>query len=143
MIMANVSFPKVFPVFVVMVLVQSVALTMVAHTPAHADTLVGRWCDTMIPGQLKYKQLIVITITDKGAAEMHSELGDGSSGTYRLKEKSGNIFEMVGSGSGDKYRVVPGNGDLQLLDNEGLIRTARRLDAKPRGGIVCLKGSKG
>jgi len=130
MIVANLSFPKACPVFVVMML--SLALTMVTFVPAFADTLVGRWCDTMIPGNPKFNRLIVISITDKGAAEIHSEFVDGSSGTYKLKEKSGNIFEKVSSGSGDKYRVVPGNGDLQLLDNEGLIRTARRLEAKPQ-----------
>lgn len=116
-------------------------LAMAVYVPAHADTLVGRWCDTMIPGQPKFIQLIVIAVTDKGTTEMRSKFGDGSSGTFRLKEKSGNIFEMVGSGSGDKFRVVPGNGDLQLLDNEGLIRTARRLEAKPRVGD-CITARK-
>jgi len=131
-----VRFPirKIFLGLVSMVFVQSVALTIAAHAPAYADTLVGRWCDTMIPGNPKFNHLIVIAITDRGAAEMHSEFGDGSSGTHNLKEKSGSIFEKVGSGSGDKYRVVPGNGDLQLLDNEGLIRTARRLEAKTKVG---------
>jgi hypothetical protein len=41
------------------------------------------------------------------------------------------MFEIVDSPSGDRYRIVPASGDLQLIDNDGLIRVARRLENRP------------
>jgi hypothetical protein len=109
-----------------------VLLVILAHAPAYGETLVGRWCDAMIPGMPKFNRLIVININDTGVVEVNSKFEDGSSNTSKLKEISGGIFKQIGSKTGDKYRVVPGSGELQLLDNDGLIRTARRLEAKAK-----------
>ena len=82
----------------------------------------------------KYNSVITILIDDQGNAEGRTKNNDGSSGRKKLKELSGNIYAKVGSNTGDKYRVVSSSGDLQLLDKDGLIRTAKRLENAPKAG---------
>ena len=101
---------------------------------AHAETTVGRWCDKQIPTMPKYNGILAIVITDDGAVELRTRWGDGSSLVTKLSEKAGGIYAAVGSSSGDKYRVVPADGNLQLLDNDGLIRVAIRLENTPQPG---------
>ena len=101
---------------------------------AHAETIVGRWCDKQIPTMPKYNGILAIVITDDGAVELRTRWGDGSSLVTKLSEQSGGIYTAVGSSSGDKYRVVPADGNLQLLDNDGLIRVAIRLENTPQPG---------
>jgi hypothetical protein len=101
---------------------------------AHAETTVGRWCDKQIPTMPKYNGILAIVITDDGAVELRTRWGDGSSLVTKLSEQSGGIYAAVGSSSGDKYRVVPADGNLQLLDNDGLIRVAIRLENTPQPG---------
>jgi len=100
----------------------------------HAETTVGRWCDKQIPTMPKYNGILAIVITDDGAIELRSRWGDGSSLVTKLSEQGGGIYAAVGSSSGDKYRVVPADGNLQLLDNDGLIRVAIRLENTPQPG---------
>ncbi len=101
---------------------------------AHAETTVGRWCDKQIPTMPKYNGIMAIVITDDGAVELRMRWGDGSSLVTKLSEQGGGIYAAVGSSSGDKYRVVPADGNLQLLDNDGLIRVAIRLENTPQPG---------
>ena len=101
---------------------------------AHAETTVGRWCDKQIPTMPIYNGILTIVITDDGAVELRTRWGDGSSLVTELSEQSGGIYAAVGSSSGDKYRVVPADGNLQLLDNDGLIRVAIRLENTPQPG---------
>jgi hypothetical protein len=101
---------------------------------SHAETTVGRWCDKQIPTMPKYNGILAIVITDDGAVELRARWGDGSSLVTKLSEQSGGIYAAVGSNSGDKYRVVPADGNLQLLDNDGLIRVAIRLENTPQPG---------
>ena len=101
---------------------------------AHAETTIGRWCDKQIPNMPKYNGILAIVITDDGAIELRSRWGDGSSLVTELSEQSGEMYAAVGSSSGDKYRVVPADGNLQLLDNDGLIRVATRLENTPQPG---------
>jgi hypothetical protein len=44
----------------------------------------------------------------------------------------GATFAVVDSPSGDVYRIVANTGELQLLDSDGLIRTATKLENEPQ-----------
>ena len=59
---------------------------------------------------------------------LRSKFNDGSSTVHELREVVGGIYVKIGSHTGDKYRIVPNTGDLQLLDDDGLIRMATRLE---------------
>ena len=97
---------------------------------AYAETVVGRWCDQMIPNNSKYNRLMEIVITDNGEDWLNSNFVVGSSGKNRLRELSGGFYKK--KDGNDKYRVVPNDGSLQLLDNDGLIRVASRLENNPK-----------
>ena len=88
----------------------------------------------MIPNMPKFNQTMAIVVGNDGKVVLQSKFGDGSSNTSQLRETAGGIYETVGSGSGDKYRIIPSNGNLQLLDNDGLIRVATRLENTPKSG---------
>ena len=105
-----------------------------AAGPVQAETTIGRWCDKQIPTMPQYNGIMEIVITDDGAIELRTRYGDGSNAVSVLNEQPGGIYAAVGSGSGDKYRVVPSDGNLQLLDNDGLIRIATRLENTPQSG---------
>jgi hypothetical protein len=104
----------------------------VLFQPAYGETTIGRWCDGMIPNMPKYNRTMAIVAGDDGKIVLQSKFGDGSSRTSQLRESAGGIYELVGSGSGDKYRIIPSDGSLQLLDNDGLIRVATRLGNTPK-----------
>jgi len=98
-------------------------------------TILGRWCDVMVPGNQRLRRETTIVTTDNGLVA-RTKFFDGSRQTLRLKEQ-GSVMLVVGSGSGDAFRVSGGTGDLQLLDRDGLIRIARRLEnARQPGDCV-------
>lgn len=99
---------------------------------AQAGTTVGRWCDRMIPSMSQYNTVMEIVITDSGDVELRSSSADGSSSTVALDEQSGGIYRQVDSHTGDRYRIVLSDGNLQLLDDGGIIRVARRLENIPQ-----------
>lgn len=101
---------------------------------ASAETVLGRWCDRMLPNQPKYNGIITILVTDGGSVQAFVKYGDGSSRKGTLREDGGNIYSKLGSATGDRYRIVPSTGNLQLIDNDGLIRTATRLENKAQPG---------
>ena len=101
------------------------------------DSVIGRWCDRMIPNMPKYNRTMDIVVADDGRVLLRARFGDGSSSVNELREAAGGIYEKVGSVTGDKYRVVPNTGNLQLLDQDGLIRIAARLESTPQRG-ECL-----
>ena len=111
----------------------SVAFLIVSATSAAAgETTIGRWCDRMIPGTPTYNRIMAIVIADNGKVVLQSQFRDGSSSTTReLREAAGSIYEKIGSTSGDKYRIIPSTGNLQLLDEDGLVRVAARLENTP------------
>jgi hypothetical protein len=98
-----------------------------------SEVTIGRWCDQMALG----KREMAIRVTDQGQAVAFSRFYGGSTLSAPLAENAGNIFAVIDSPSGDQYRVVPATGDLQLIDNDGLIRTATRLENEPQPG-ECL-----
>ena len=116
--------------FVVLISCLLASLTITAH----AETTIGRWCDKQIPTMPQYNGIMEIVITDEGAIELRTRYGDGSSAVSRLEERKGGIYADVESTHGDKFRIVPADGNLQLLDNDGLIRVATGLENKPQPG---------
>ena len=86
----------------------------------------------MIPNMPKYNRTMAIIVSDTGKVALKSMFNDGSSSTNELREAPGGVYVKVGSSSGDRYRVVPHTGELQLLDNDGLIRLASRLANSPQ-----------
>jgi len=110
------------------------AFVLTLSGAVHAETTIGRWCDKMLPTMPQYNGIMEIVITDSGAIELRTRYGDGSNAVSVLNEQPGGIYAAVGSGSGDKYRVVPSDGNLQLMDNDGLIRVATRLENTPKPG---------
>ena len=76
----------------------------------------------------------ILTLRDDGQIVLFSEFGDDSSLLDDIRERPNGVFEKVGSPYGDKYRIVPSDGNLQLIDNDGLIRVASRLENTPRQG---------
>ncbi len=100
---------------------------------ASAETVLGRWCDKVLPSLPQYNSVITIVITDEGKVMLQDRFADGYSALdQELREAAGGIYETVGTD--DKYRIVPSTGNLQLIDNDGLIRTAIRLENTPRSG---------
>lgn len=115
--------------------ITTVALLWVsAIRVAAGETTVGRWCDRMIPNMPKHNYIMAIVIGDEGKVVLKRQFRSGSSSTHELREVAGNIYEMPGSRYGDKFRIVPSTGNLQLLDNDGLIRIASRLQNTPQRG---------
>ena len=114
------------------VIIAVVLVWAFAAEVAGGEITIGRWCDRMIPNIPKYDSILAIFITSDGKVILKAEYGDGSSGMYELRERSGNIYEKIGSSLGDKYRIVPSTGNLQLLDDDGLIRVATRLENTPQ-----------
>lgn len=117
-------------------LVAALILTLATEL-ARSETTIGRWCDRMIPNLPEYNRTIGIVIADDGKVLLTSNLRDGSSSVNELREMSGGIYEVIGSSTGDKYRIVPSTGNLQLLDDDGLIRVANRLENTPHAN-ECL-----
>ena len=77
---------------------------------------------------------MTITLSDDGTVMLTSKFGDGSSLVDKLRERPNGILEKIGSPYGDKVRIVPSDGNLQLFDRDGLIRGAARLENTARQG---------
>ena len=104
-----------------------------ACTMATADTMIGRWCDRW-GSAYKSHRVMTITVRADGEILLSSKFGDGSSRSTPLRERPNGILEKVGSPYGDAYRIVPSDGNLQMLDQDGLIRVGRRLETTARPG---------
>ena len=112
--------------------VTAVLVLALATDAVASETTIGRWCDQMIPNNPQYNRTMAIVVTNDEKVVLQSAFNDGSSSVNELREASSGIYSKVGSSSGDKYRVVPSSGDLQLLDDDGLVRVARRLENTPQ-----------
>lgn len=99
-----------------------------------ADNIVGRWCDRMVPNLPKFSTVMTIAVTESGDLELRRMFADGSESTARLREEGADLYFQVDSSTGDRYRIVASTGELQLIDNDGLIRVARRLENRPTTG---------
>ncbi len=101
---------------------------------ANAETAVGRWCDRAVPSMPQFNRVMTIVLTQDGHVELRSEFIDGSSSVLELQELSGNMYALANSQSGERYRTISDDGSLQLLDADGLVRTALRLEDSPQTG---------
>jgi hypothetical protein len=99
---------------------------------AVADELViGRWCDRMAPG---LSAIMQISADNSGSVGMRVSYSDGSGAEFALDELGAEVYAEPDNSWGERYRIVPATGELQLLDDDGLIRTASRLENTPRDG---------
>lgn len=112
----------------------AITLLLAIAGTANAETVVGRWCDKQLPSLPQYNGILSIVVKDDGAVELRRRYGDGSSGITMLTELGNSTYAAVSSNSGDKYRIVSADGNLKLLDEEGLIRVATRLSNTPKPG---------
>jgi len=101
---------------------------------AEEKNIFGRWCDQMVPNSNKFNRVITILLSKQGIPWANSKFYDGSGNKKKLTDLGNGMFKVNGSKSGDKLRIVPNTGELQLLDNDGFIRTARRLETSSRSG---------
>lgn len=101
---------------------------------ASDDVVLGRWCDRMVPSMPRMNAVLEIKISDLDGVIIESSFRDGSSLRRVLEERGNEVYADPDSASGDRYRIVSSTGDLQLIDDDGLIRTARRLENVPRAG---------
>jgi len=88
----------------------------------------------MVPTIPKFNAIITIRINDAGTTEVHSVYGDGSELTQPLDEISADTFRVQNSRHEDTFRIVQSSGDIQILDEDGFIRSASRLTNVPTSG---------
>ncbi len=112
----------------------SLLLIGVFVSTAQAETIIGRWCDRPLASMPELNSIKEIVLTDDGDIELRSRYGDGSSGVEKLAEKSGQLYVALNNAHGEKFRIVPADGNLQLLDDDGVFRVATRLENKPQPG---------
>ena len=111
--------------------VATLLLAATFSADAAAETMVGRWCDRSIPNLPVGDRIMTIVVRDNGNVDVVSTFRNSAPLVQRLREQRGSVYSIVGSSSGDRMRITaPGN--LQLLDNDGLIREANRLENTPR-----------
>lgn len=115
-------------------LVACCATLMLASQGAQADMTLGRWCDRMVPNSPEFNTVMSIVLKDNGALVLVETMHGEKARTAKLRETNGRVYEEIGSDSGDKFRIIPSTGNLQLLDDDGLIRVARRLENQPKPG---------
>ncbi len=94
-------------------------------------TTVGRWCDEWFPGFIS--EITIQSFSD-GRIEALLEFSDGSTEVRNLIESANLVYLVEDSEHGDRYRILPTTGELEVYDNEGLISTARPLSADPTAG---------
>ena len=94
---------------------------------ADANSTESAWCDVLVRGTPRIVATIVLSIDGTGHAVMTSRFSDGSSLQQELVFENG-IYGVRESPSGDSYQIRA-DGSLDILDNDGLVRSARALSA--------------
>ena len=89
-------------------------------------TVVGRWCDRMLPGSPRHNGVMSIAIGSDGSPRLRIEYPDGSELNRQLLEEAGSVYFAENSEARDHYRIVPSMGNLQLINGDDLIRDAAR-----------------
>ncbi|MGR9076303.1 hypothetical protein ACU8M5_08970 [Rhizobium leguminosarum] len=111
-----------------------VLAALIASPAMPAEITIGRWCDRMLPSTPQYNRIIEIVISEAHTPIARNSFADGSTSEQMLEELGDDLYGVSDSPSGDRYRLVASSGDLQLLDEDGVIRTAHRLENTPRDG---------
>ena len=104
------------------------------NRPKEGETLIGRWCDRMLPGTPRFNGIMSIVVADDGSLHLKLAYREGEPLIRELREAGGGVYHVVDSQAGDRYRIVQSTGNLQLLDGDGLIRVAARLENAPQDG---------
>ena len=111
---------------------------MVFAQTAAAETSLGLWCDHRAPSMPQYNGIIELVSTDAGVLQARFRFADGSEVTQQVRKKSKTTYEVINSTWREQYRVVPRTGDLELIDQDGIIRTAKRLRSS-RETASCIR----
>ena len=98
-----------------------VLVLLASAIPAGAGEIIGQWCDRM--GMTTSNRTMTIAVED-GRVVLRSQFSDGSIGISALRDVGGGVYMKVESQYGDRYRIA--GSTVELLDDEGLIRIARR-----------------
>lgn len=98
-----------------------------------SELTIGRWCDVLVRS-MDLTQIIEFSLMSDGSIVSRSFFSDGSSREAHLEELGNETYAEIDASFGEKFRIVPSSGDLQLIDDDGLISTARRLENTPRDG---------
>ena len=109
------------------------AAVLVLAPMAAADTTLGRWCDRW-GSAYKSHRIVTLTLRDDGSLVLVSKFVTGNWLRQEIRELPNGIFEKIGNPYKEKVRIIPSDGHLQLLDENGLIRVATRLENTPRPG---------
>ena len=98
-------------------------------TNSQVQTLVGQWCDRpveSIPGTFAIYE---ITLDERAVPFVHITFADGSSLQEELVVAVNNTFDKT-SPDGDYFHINPETGQLDLMDEFGLIRSAKPIESK-------------
>ncbi|WP_294924186.1 hypothetical protein [uncultured Paracoccus sp.] len=98
-----------------------------------SEVTIGRWCDAFAPS-VNITQTIEFVTSSNKSLTIRRSFSDGSGSETVLEELGNETYAEADASFGEKYRIVPSTGDLQLLDDDGLIRTAKRLENAPQEG---------
>jgi hypothetical protein len=99
---------------------------LIAESKDASVTIVGKWLD-----ETPFFGNITIIFHQNGKPFMKNIYNDGSSGLKKLIEKKssrGRHFEEVGGSEYGDHYLLDSSGNLQLRDNMGLIRIAKKLN---------------
>lgn len=91
---------------------------------AEEELIIGRWCRNV---GMNFVEEMKIAVGTSGQPVLISRYNDGSELRQNLVELSGMIYKITSSSFNDTLRIVEATGNLQLLDNDGLIGLAQRL----------------
>lgn len=97
--------------------------SLTSQLMAHPNAI-GKWCDETVGGA------VIAIYRENGKLHFGEEFSDGSSLKFEAVErpsKLGRRFQDSDRSAGGDYYVIDGQGNLQLRDEEGLIRTAARV----------------
>ena len=98
------------------------------------ELVIGRWCDRPLPSMPSSNNIITIRIDENGGIELLRHFLNSGSETMKktLTEIDSNVYRD--DNANERYRIVSSTGNLQLLDDDGLIRSATRLENFPVEG---------
>lgn len=98
------------------------ACGLAAGCSSSSTTTLGRWCDEWFEG---FRSIIIIEEHGDGRFQALLTFPDGDTEEKELVESANLVFLVEDSEHGDRYRIVPTTGALEVLNIDGLVSTAR------------------